>query len=108
MAKKFHAYSDKVPAQFERDMGYNEKEFFRVLPSAIGDYRHVQEGNIVHISHADNNRALELVITPLPDRQLGAFRIQHIDVQFSFSNMTEEQRNQFMYRFDRRFQRGGG
>ncbi len=89
-------------------MGYNEKEFFRVLPPAIGEFKHTREGNRVHISHAENNQALDLVITPLPDRQLGAFRIQHIDVLFSFSNMTEEQRNRFMYRFDRRFQRGGG
>ncbi len=89
-------------------MGYNEKEFFRVLPPAIGDFKHTREGNRVHISHAENNQALDLIITALPDRQLGAFRIQHIDVLFCFSNMTEEQRNQFMYRFDRRFQRGGG
>ncbi len=89
-------------------MGYNEKEFFRVLPSAIGEFQHIREGSHVHISHAENSQALELLITPLPDRQLGAFRIQHIDVQFSFSDMTEEQRNRFMYRFDRRFQRGGG
>lgn len=108
VAEKSHAYSDQVPAHFERDMGYNEKEFFRVLPSAIGEYKHIQDGSTVHISHAKNNHVLELLISPLPDRQLGAFRIQHIDVQFSFSNMTEEQRNQFMYRFDRRFQRGGG
>ena len=89
-------------------MGYNEKEFFRVLPSAIGEFQYSQNDNTLRINHVDNKQSLELVITPLPDRQLGAFRIQHIDVQFSFSNMTQQQRNLFMQRFDRRFQRGGG
>lgn len=108
MAEKFHAFSREVPERFERDMGYNEKEFFRVLPAAIGDYQHSVAGNTIHIKHPDNDQALELRITPLPDRRLGLIRIQHIDVQFLFSNMTPEQRNQFMFRFDRRFQRGGG
>jgi hypothetical protein len=108
VAEIFHAFSDRVPEQFERDMGYNEKEFFRVLPSAIGDYQYTVTRNVVHIGHPDNDQALELRITPLPDRRLGLMRIQHIDVQFLFSNMTEQQRDQFMHRFDRRYQRGGG
>ena len=108
MAEKFHAFADKVPKRFERDMGYNEKEFFRVLPAAIGDYQHTVSGDTIRISHPGNNQILELRITPLPDRCLGLMRIQHIDVQFSFENMNEDQRNQFMFRFDRRFQRGGG
>lgn len=89
-------------------MGYNEKEFFRVLPAAIGEYQYTKEGSTVRVYDPENNRGLDLLITPLPDRRLGAFRIQRIDVQFSFSNMSEEERNKFMYRFDRRFQRGGG
>lgn len=108
MAEKFHAYSTDVPIRFERDMGYNIKEFFRVLPAAIGEYKYTRVGERVRVDHVDNNHRLDLVVTPLPDRQLGAFRIQRIDVQFTFSNMDEAQRNRFMHRFDRRFQRGGG
>ena len=108
MAEKFHAFADKVPEHFERDMGYNEKEFFRVLPAAIGDYQFSVNGDTVHVNHLENNKALTLRITPLPDRRLGLIRIQHIDVQFLFSNMNEDERNKFMHRFDRRFQRGGG
>jgi len=108
VAEKFHAFADKVPEHFERDMGYNDKEFFRVLPAAIGDFQYSVTGNTVRISNPDNNQTLELRITPLPDRRLGLIRIQHIDVLFSFSNMNEDERNKFMHRFDRRFQRGGG
>lgn len=108
MAEKSHAYSRQVPERFERDMGYSEKEFFRVLPSAMGDYCFVQQEETITIRHPELDHHIELQVRPLPDRRLGAFRIQRIDVQFSFNNMDESDRNRFMARFDRRFQRGGG
>ena len=108
MAEKSHAYAEHVPERFERDMGYSEKEFFRVLPSALGDYRYAQQGNRVLISHPDNSHDITLDINPLPDRRLGAFRIERIDVQFQLLNMDAGERARFMQRFDRRFERGGG
>lgn len=108
MAEKSHAYAEQVPARFERDMGYSEKEFFRVLPSALGDYRYRLQGNRILIDHPDNSHQVLLEITPLPDRRLGAFRIERIDVQFELLNMNDDERAAFMRRFDRRFQRGGG
>lgn len=108
MAEKSHAYAGTVPPRFERDMGYSEKEFFRVLPSALGDYSFRQQGNRVFIRHPDKPHNITLDINPLPDRRLGAFRIERIDVQFQLSDMNAEERARFMSRFDRRFQRGGG
>ncbi len=78
-----------------------------MLPAAVGDYQHTVSGDTAHISHPDNNQALKLRITPLPNRCPGLIRIQHIDVQFSLKNMTQEQRSQSMFHFDRRFQRDG-
>ncbi len=108
MAKKSHAFSRNVPERFERDMGYSESEFFRILPAALGEYQSTTSGNTTLITHPDNTRQLQLEVTPLPDRVLGAFRIRRIDVQFTFSNIDDAARSQFMQRFDRRFQRGGG
>lgn len=108
MAEKSHAFSQSIPERFERDMGYNLKEFFRVLPAAIGDYQFSKNNAHVEITHPDNQHQLKLVVSELPDRLLGAFRIPRVDVQFSFSNMTADERRQFMQRFDSRFQRGGG
>lgn len=108
VAEKSHAFSKAVPERFERDMGYNEKEFFRILPAAIGKYQYIKNDTLVEISLPNHAQQLQLVVSPLPDRKLGAFRIERIDVQFSFSNMSADERLQFMHRFDRRFQRGGG
>lgn len=108
MAEKSHAYAEQVPVRFERDMGYSEKEFFRVLPSALGDYQFRVQDKQILIEHPKHPHRIKLEITPLPDRRLGAFRIERIDVQFELLNMTDTERMSFMRRFDRRFQRGGG
>ena len=108
MAKLSHAFAREVPEHFQRDMGYSSKEFFRVLPAALGAFEFSKKGDRIHIHHPDDAQALELRIDALPDRRLGAFRIEHIAVEFSFSNMSAAQRKQFMTRFDRHFQRGGG
>jgi len=108
VAEKSHAFSQNVPERFERDMGYSESEFYRILPAALGEYQFTTANNITDIRHTDNNHQLQITVSPLPDRVLGAFRIQRIDVQFAFTNMDAEARSALMQRFDRRFQRGGG
>ena len=108
VAEKSHAFSLDVPERFERDMGYNESEFYRILPAAIGEFQYQTEGNRITIAHPEHDGKLLITVSTLPDRVLGAFRIQRIDVQFSFSNMDDDARSKFMQRFDRRYQRGGG
>ncbi len=108
VVEKSHAFSLSVPESFERDMGYSEKEFFRVLPAAIGEYQYIKNGLEVEVTHPDKPHSLKLTLSVLPDRQLGAVRIQRIGVQFAFTNMSTDERLTFMRRFDRRFQRGGG
>ena len=108
MAEKSHAYAEQVPIRFERDMGYSEQAFFRVLPSALGDYQYRKQGRQVLIDHPEHPHRIRLEVTPLPDRRLGGFRIERIDVQFELLDMSAEERRAFMRRFDRRFQRGGG
>lgn len=108
MVEKSHAFSKHIPEEFERDMGYNEKEFFRVLPTAVGEYQFSRKDDLVEIIHPDNLHQIALSLSALPDRQLGALRIQRMGVQFTFSHMDEHERLKFMQHFDSRFQRGGG
>lgn len=108
VVEKSHAFSQHIPEIFERDMGYNEKEFFRVLPAAVGEYQFSRNENSIEITHHDNQHLIKLDLSALPDRLLGSIRIQRMGVQFSFSNMDDKERRKFMQRFDSRFQRGGG
>ena len=93
---------------FTRDMGYSEKEFFRLLPSAVAGYSHTVEGNRVIISNAENNQRLRLTVNALPDREIGMIRIPRIEVVFAFDGFSEEERQKFMWQFDHSYQRGGG
>ncbi len=89
-------------------MGYSEKDFYRTLGPAIGEYRYSKEGQFVTITHPDRDHVLILDVTPLPERVLGHIRIARVEVSFSFRNFSTAERDQFMAGFDLRFQRGGG
>ncbi len=89
-------------------MGYSEKDFYRTLPSAIGEYRYARTGQLVTITHPDRNHVLLLNVAPLPDRVLGSIRIVRVEVSFTFRNFSIAERNLFMAGFELRFQRGGG
>ena len=93
---------------FKRDMGYSATDFFRILPSAIKGYIYTIEANTITINGVDRDQSVELIVKPLPDREIGMIRIPRIEVEFSFSNFSEKERKEFMANFDRSYQRGGG
>ncbi|MCP4429367.1 MAG: hypothetical protein GY806_00160 [Gammaproteobacteria bacterium] len=94
--------------EFTRDMGYSEKDFYRTLPAAIGEYRYTKNRPIVTITHPDESHVLTLNVVPLPDRVLGHIRIERVEVNFRFRDFSTDERDRFMACFDLRFQRGGG
>lgn len=93
---------------FKRDMGYSEREFFRILPSALMGYEHSVVNNQVIIVDSDGNQRLQITINRLPERELGMIKIPRIEVEFVFENFSPEERRKFMTRFDQSYQRGGG
>ena len=93
---------------FKRDMGYSVDEFYRILPSAVGDYEYTVEGDRILVGFPDEDRELVLRIKGLPDRKIGMIRIPRIELEFTFHDFSAEERKEFMVVFDRSFQRGGG
>lgn len=93
---------------FNRDMGYSEAEFYRILPAAVRDFDLSITGGEAVITSKLGDHQLRLIVTPLPDRVLGNMRLPHIDVRFEFIDFSEQQRKEFMQAFDRSYQRGGG
>ena len=94
--------------EFKRDMGYTVKEFYRILPSAVGDHEFAVEGDRVVVRAPDQDRELVLRINQLPDRKIGMIRIPRIEVDFTFHHFSARERKEFLVVFDRSFQRGGG
>ncbi len=91
---------------FEREMGLTHLEFFRTLPSAVGEQEYTIDGSTITISL----KVGQLIITLAPEsvRRIASARIPKTEVHFSFENVSAEEKLSFLSYFDKRFQRGGG
>jgi hypothetical protein len=95
-----------VEAHFTREMGLTADEFLRTLPDAIGhgDYR-IQGSEILI---RDAGGGVRILLHATRQRRLGMLALPVTPVEFSFQGLDPGERAQFMTRFERHFQRGGG
>jgi hypothetical protein len=99
-------FDRSVPERFTREMAVTLQDFARTLPAVAGGHDCHLEGRSARIGHPGG----EILITlhPTTERRLGSFVIPATPVEFRFVGLEEEERRDFMRRFDRHFQRGGG
>ena len=87
-------------------MGITHSEFFRTLPAALGPASYTVQGHDVVIS--DDTQRLVISLSPEGRRRIAALSLPTTQVHFTFSGYSPQDVEQFMARFDRAFQRGGG
>ena len=87
-------------------MGITHSEFFRTLPAALVTMPYAVQGHDVIIT--EDTRRLVISLSPENRRRLGALSLPTTQVHFTFSGYSPQDIDQFMARFDRVFQRGGG
>jgi hypothetical protein len=87
-------------------MGLTHADFFRSLPSAMGDHSYRVEGNTVYGEVFDGS--VEIHIGEPKVRRIALMAIPYSTVSFLFRGVSAEQQQQFKTHFDLRFQRGGG
>ena len=92
--------------RFSRDMGITHREFFRTLPAALASTPYTVQGRDVIIS--DDARCLVISLSPEGRRRIAALSLPTTQAHFTFSGYSPQDVDQFMARFDRAFQRGGG
>lgn len=90
----------------EKEMGMDQREFFRVMKRALADRDHRIEGNRVRIGNGP--KRLEIDVSDEPQRRVGGVVLPVIRVRFAFSGYGDGERAETMAWFDRRFQRAGG
>ena len=95
-----------VAESLSREMGLTHREFMRTLPAAIAPLQFRLEQGMVTISHPAGR--IEIHLQPASERRLGAFRLPVIPMRFHFHGLDQNQRREFLERFDLHFQRGGG
>ena len=91
---------------FEREMGYALGEWLLRLPLAIGPHPWTQEGDTAQVTLGHG--VLALAWRVLPPRAIALMRMPRLQVRYTFSGMSDAERQTFMRRFDLYTQRGGG
>ena len=94
---------------FSRDMGINKRDFFRILPTAIGSSTFSVEGDRVTVKPVADQGLLVISLGKEETRRLSALMVlPRMNVDFSFTDVSQEEVDKFMETFDIYYRRGGG
>ena len=90
-----------------KDMALTLEDFRRGLPAALAGLDYQFDGSTVHAG--DETKGFTITVKPLPKRVLSSLlSVERSEVTITFNGYDENERAQFMQRFDRAYQRGGG
>ncbi len=87
-------------------MGLTLEDFLRILPGAVGHSRYKVDGREAVIEHPQGHISICLQTTA--ERKLGSLSLPATPVEFHFFGLDDTARREFIERFERHFQRGGG
>ena len=87
-------------------MGLTHTEFFRSLPPAIENREYSVEDGVVRIDV--DGRSVIIELGSQLSRAIASLKLPYLEVRFSFHGFSDEEREQFMERFELYYRRGGG
>ena len=94
---------------FSRDMGINRRDFFRILPTSIGNSNYNVDGNRIVIEPIAEKGSLTITLGAEGERRITAIMVlPRMQVDFSFSGVSQAEVDRFMKNFDVYYRRGGG
>lgn len=99
--------SNSDPLVIERQYGISHDDFFRIFPRVIPTEQPVIKGNAVEVRYA-NQRRLKIELDPEQTRALGAMRLTQTQLRFVFEGWERARVVEFLLKFERSFQKGGG
>ena len=91
----------------QRDMGISLGDFDRIFPRVVVGATVVRDGLRVKVEW-DGGKRLQIVLSEEKVRKIALLRLPYLDLEFHFENFTERERDAFLERFHRAFQKGGG
>ncbi len=91
-----------------RSMALNRQEFLRILPGALASDEAIETADEVTVIGRHPDRSIVIALRAAAERRLGALRLPVLEVKLAFHGYTETEREAFLDRFSRTFQRGGG
>ena len=93
-------------AVFDKEMGINHRDFFRILPKALGTTDYERTGNKIRME--SGNKRLEISLGPEGKRTIALMSLPVTMVNLKFTNYGKAELDDAMARFDLYFRRGGG
>ena len=90
----------------DKEMGISHREFFRILPGALGTDDYTIDGN--QITVGEGNGRLEIILSAETRRRIALLTLPVTHVRLRFVGYGAEQAAAALATFDRAFQRGGG
>ncbi len=91
---------------FVKEMGIGHRDFFRILPKALGSGDYEIAGN--RIRFGDAARYLEIELSPEGERRIALLTLPVTQVSLVFHGYGEAEIAKALDRFDLYFRRGGG
>lgn len=91
---------------YSREMGLDHRDFFRLLPRAMGSYPYSVDGSKVQVEVASGS--LLIHIGPEQVRRIALLALPYCEVSFTFQNVSPADQQAFKAHFDLHYQRGGG
>ncbi len=96
----------EVVFKMVKDMAITVPDFFRLLPRALDERDHTITGHTASVGTAD--KGVVIAIEPAEPRLIALIVVERCTVTLTFTGMAEDERDAFLFRFDRAYQRGGG
>ena len=92
--------------EYSREMAGSHRDFFRILPRAMGEVPYEVDGAAVR-ARIDGG-TLRIDVGPERVRRIALLALPYAEVSFTFRGVPVERQQAFKRRFDLSYQRGGG
>ena len=89
-------------------MGITHDDFFRIFPRLVAPAEVTREGLEVTVAWEGVQRSLQVTLSEEKNRKIARLRIPYVELEFRFRNFSSGERLEFLTRFYRAFQKGGG
>ena len=87
-------------------MTITHKDFFRLLPRALNGLEYSQDRNEIRV--INDEKEVLIRISDEGSRQLGIMKLPRTKVEIELNGYITQEAEQFIYRFDLAYQKGGG
>lgn len=87
-------------------MGISYKDFLRLLPIALKNIEYQLVERLITFEYKSGNIDIEL--GPERERKIASLVLPTMNIVFKFSDLTPNEITEFLEKFDRTYQRGGG